>query len=47
MQGQSLCGEDPLEKEMVTHSGILAWEIQRTEEPGGPLSMGSHRVVHY
>ena len=29
-------GEDPLEKEMATHSGILAWRIPRTEEPGGP-----------
>ena len=32
---QSLDWEDPLEKEMVTHSGILAWEIEWTEEPGG------------
>ena len=32
--------EDPLEKEMVTHSGILAWEIPRTEEPVRLLSMG-------
>ena len=31
----SLGGEDPLEKEMTTHSGILAWEIPWTEEPGG------------
>ena len=31
----SLAWEDPLEKEMATHSGILAWEIPRTEEPGG------------
>ena len=35
-----------LEKEMVTHSGILAWRIPGTEEPGGLPSMGSHRVGH-
>ena len=35
---QSLGGEDPLEEEMATHSSILAWEIPRTEEPGGPQS---------
>ena len=35
MQVWSLGGEDPLEKEMATHSSILAWEIPRTEEPGG------------
>ena len=35
-----------LEKEMATHSSILAWRIQGTEEPGGLLSMGSHRVGH-
>ena len=34
MQVQSLGGEDPLEKEMATHSSILAWEILWTEEPG-------------
>ena len=34
-QVQCLGQEDPLEKEMVTHSSILAWEILRTEEPGG------------
>ena len=34
-QVRSLGGEDPLEKEMATHSGILAWEIPWTEEPGG------------
>ena len=33
--------EDPLEKEMATHSGILAWRITWTEEPGGLLSMVS------
>ena len=41
---QSLSGEDPLEKEMATHSNILAWEIQWTEEPGGLQSSGSQRV---
>ena len=35
-----------LEKEMATHSGILAWRIPETEEPSGLLSMGSHRVGH-
>ena len=38
--------EDPLEKEMATHSSILAWEIPWTEEPGGLQSLGSHRVGH-
>ena len=33
--------EDPLEKEMATHSGILVWKIPWTEEPGGIQSMGS------
>ena len=36
----SLCWEDSLEKEMATHSSILAWEIPWTEEPGGLQSMG-------
>ena len=36
---QSLGGEVPLEKEMATHSSILAWEIRREEEPGGLQSM--------
>ena len=43
---RSLGREDPLEKEMATHSGILAWRIQWTEEPGGLQSMGSQRVGH-
>ena len=34
--------EDPLEKEMATHSSILAWRIPWTEEPGGRQAMGSH-----
>ena len=38
--GSISCQEDPLEKETATHSNILAWEIPRTEEPGGPQSMG-------
>ena len=37
---------DALEKEMATHSGVLAWRIPGTGEPGGLLSMGSHRVGH-
>ena len=40
----SLGWEDPLEKEMATHSSILAWEIPWTEKPGGLQSMGSERV---
>ena len=36
--------EDPLEKEMATHSSILAWKIPWMEEPGGLQSMGSPRV---
>ena len=39
-QVRSLGQKDPLEKEMVTHSSILAWEIPWTEEPSGLLSMG-------
>ena len=42
----SLGWEDPLEKEMATHSSILAWRIPLTEEPGGLQSMGSQRVGH-
>ena len=41
---QSLGQEDPLEKEMATHSSILAWEIPWTEEPGGLQSMGLQRT---
>ena len=43
---QSLGWEDLLEKEMATHSSILAWRIPGTEEPGGLQSMGSQRVGH-
>ena len=38
--------EDSLEKEMATHSSILAWKIPWTEEPGGLQSKGSQRVRH-
>ena len=43
-QVQSLGWEDALEKEMATHSSILAWKILWTEEPGGLQSMGLQRV---
>ena len=43
---QSLVQEDPLEKEMATHSSTLAWKIPLMEEPGGLQSMGSLRVGH-
>ena len=43
---RSLGWEDPLEKEMATHSSTLAWKIPWTEEPGGLQSMGSQRVGH-
>ena len=43
---QSLGQEDPLEKEMATHSSILAQRIPWMEEPGGLQSMGSQRVRH-
>ena len=43
-QVQSLGQEDPLEKEMATHSSILAWETPWTEEPGGLQSMGSKEM---
>ena len=43
---QSLGWEDPLEKEIATHSSILVWEIPRTEEHSGLQSMGSQRVRH-
>ena len=42
----SWVGQDPLEKEMATHSSILAWEIPWTEEPGRLQSMESQRVRH-
>ena len=43
---RSLSWEDPLEKEMETHSSILAWKISWTEEPGGLQSMGLQRDGH-
>ena len=43
---RSLGGEDPLEKDMATHSSILVWKIPWTEEPGGLQSMGLQRVRH-
>ena len=45
-QVQSLGREDLLEKEMATHSSILAWRIPWTEEPGGLQYKGSQRVGH-
>ena len=43
---RSLGQEDPLEKEMTTHSSTLAWKIPWTEKPGRQQSMGSQRVGH-
>ena len=43
---RSLGWEDPLEEEMATHSSALAWRIPRTEESGGPQSMGLQTVGH-
>ena len=43
---QALGQEDPLEKEMATHSSTLAWKIPWMEESCGPQSMGSQRVRH-
>ena len=43
---RSLGWEDPLEKEMATHSSILAWRIPWTEKPGRLQSIGSQRVGH-
>ena len=45
-QVRSLGGEDPLEKEMATHSSIPAWKIPWTEDPGRPQSIGLQRVGH-
>ena len=44
---RSLGWEDPLEKEMATHSSILIWRIPWTEEPGGLRSTRSQRVGHH
>ena len=46
MQVRTLGQEDPLEKEMATHSSILSWEIPWTEEPGKLQSRGSQRFRH-
>ena len=46
VRAQSLGQEGPLEKEMATHSSILAWAIRWAEEPGGLQSTGSQRVRH-
>ena len=46
MQVRSLGQEDPLEKEMATHSSTLAWKIPWMEKPGRLLSIGSQRVRH-
>ena len=45
-QVQSLGWEDPLEKDMATHSSILAWKTPLTEEPGGVQSRRAQRVGH-
>ena len=45
-QVRSLGWEDPLEKDMATHSSILTWKMPWTEEPGRLQSMGSQRVRH-
>ena len=45
-QFRSLCQEDPLEKEMATHSSTLAWKIPWTEESGKLQSIESQRVGH-
>ena len=44
---QTLGQEDFLEKGMATHTGVLAWRIPRTEEPGRLQSIGLQRVGHY
>ena len=46
IQAQCLGQEDPLEKDMATHSSILTWRIPWTQEPGRLQSMGSHRLGH-
>ena len=46
MKVRSLGQKDPMEKQMATHSRILAWRISWTEEPAGRQSMGSQRVDH-
>ena len=46
MQIQSLGEKDPLEEQMETYAGILAWKIPQAEEPGGLQSKGLQRVRH-
>ena len=46
MQLQSLGREDPLDKDMATHSSLLAWRIPWTDEPGGLQSTGCQRAGH-
>ena len=46
IQVLSLCRKDPVEKEMATHSSVLAWEIPWTEETGGLQSTGAQSVGH-
>ena len=46
MRVLSLAWEDPLEKEMVTHSAVLAWEIPWTEEPSGLQYMGVPKLLN-
>ena len=46
-QVRSLGEEDPLEKEMATHSSILAWKIRWTEEPGRLQSMGPQKMSDF
>ena len=43
---QAWVQENPLEEEMATYSGVLAWKIPQTEEPGGLQSMGSQGTEH-
>jgi len=45
-QVQSMDQEDPMQEEMATHPGTLAWKIPRTEEPGRLQSMGLHGARH-
>ena len=45
-QVQSLNWEDPLEKEMATHSNILTWQIPQTKEPGG-YNLWDHKIVRH
>jgi len=45
-QVQFLVQEDPLDKEIATHSSVLAWRIPGTGEPGGLPTIGLHRVGH-